>query len=121
MNQEVIRVIRLFSVLIVLSIFAPDAVLAQEPCAQILTACEQAGFVRGGAPTGKGILVDCIRPIMAGTFQRPRANQPLPKVDAQLITACKAANPNFGQGRAPAAADSGQPRTSSSQRDNRNE
>ena len=117
MQQDLARLIRLVPTLMVLSIYAPDAVLAQGPCAQILATCEQAGFVRGGAPTGNGLQVDCVRPIMAGTPQRPRATKPLPKVDAELISACKTRNPNFGQRGAPAAPDSGQPRTSSPQND----
>jgi hypothetical protein len=73
----------------------------ERACAAILTACEQAGFVRGGARTGQGVAVDCIAPIMRGTRQRPRASRPLPQVDAQLVASCKTQNPNFGQGPAP--------------------
>jgi hypothetical protein len=113
MHKDVSRVSGFLLALIVLNFYTADAVLAQGPCAQIRAACEQAGFVRGGGRTGNGIQVDCVRPIMAGTSQRPKASKPLPKVDAQLITACKATNPNFGQARAPAAGpDSGQPRPS---------
>ena len=36
-------------------------------CAQIRAACTQAGFVPNGANMGVGIIVDCIRPIIAGT------------------------------------------------------
>jgi hypothetical protein len=109
MHQELTRHIGLFSVLIGLSIYAPDAALAQKPCAQILAACEHAGFVRGGARTGNGLQVDCIRPVMTGTSQRGRASKPLPQIDAQVITACKARNPSFGQPRAPAAPGNEQP------------
>jgi hypothetical protein len=115
MHRKFIRAVRLFPALIGLSIYAPDAVLAQGPCAQILTACEQAGFVRGGARTGNGLQIDCVRPVMAGVSQRPQASKPLPNIDAQLIAACKARNPNFGQARVPAAPGSEQPRTSSPQ------
>jgi hypothetical protein len=68
------------------------------PCAQIGEACAQAGFIPNGINMGIGILVDCIRPIMAGTPQRPRAAKPLPEIDQQLVTACKNRNPNFGMG-----------------------
>jgi hypothetical protein len=68
------------------------------PCAQIREACAQAGFIFNGANMGVGILVDCIRPIMAGTPQRRQAAKPLPEIDPQLVVACKNRNPNFGMG-----------------------
>jgi N-acetylglucosamine-6-sulfatase len=70
---------------------------AQGPCAQIAAACQQAGFARGGAKAGNGLLTDCINPIMEGTLQRPRASKALPPIDAQLVAACKARNSTFGQ------------------------
>jgi len=72
------------------------------PCRQIAAACRQAGFVLGGVKTGEGLQVDCIRPIMLGTDQPRRAAKPLPPIDPQLVAACKAVNPNFGQGNAAA-------------------
>jgi hypothetical protein len=66
------------------------------PCAQIREACLNAGFFPNGANMGVGIILDCIRPIMAGTPQRPRAAKPLPEIDPQLVVACKNRNPNFG-------------------------
>src|SRR5262249_13695628 len=72
----------------------------QGPCQQITAACEQAGFVKGGAKAGAGLAVDCVRPVMqGGTFQRPKASKPLPQVDPQIVAACKASNPNFGTGK----------------------
>jgi hypothetical protein len=75
--------------------------IAQAPrrgaCGQIIAACQQAGFERGGAKAGNGIQVDCIRPIMQGAAQRRRAAKPLPQVAPELVAACSAANPNFGQ------------------------
>jgi hypothetical protein len=68
------------------------------PCAQIRAICTQAGFVPSGANMGVGIVVDCIRPIMAGTPQRPRAGRPLPQIDPRVVVACKNQNPNFGMG-----------------------
>jgi hypothetical protein len=66
------------------------------PCAQIREACRQAGFIPNGASMGVGIIVDCIRPIMANSPQRRRAAKPLPPIDPQLVNACKNRNPNFG-------------------------
>jgi hypothetical protein len=67
------------------------------PCRQIVAACQQAGFERDGAKAGNGIAVDCIRPIMQGKAQRRRATKPLPQVAQEVVSACSAANPNFGQ------------------------
>ena len=79
----------------------PPAPPAQQgPCQQIMAACQQAGFVQGGAKTGAGLQVDCVRPIMqGGTFQRPKASKALPQVDQQIVAACKASNPNFGKAK----------------------
>ena len=79
------------------------------PCAQIRAACTQAGFVPKGANMGVGIVVDCIRPIAAGTPQRKRATKPLPQIDPQVVVACKNQNPNFGMGGGAKAQPSGQP------------
>jgi hypothetical protein len=68
------------------------------PGAQIREACAQAGFIFKGANMGIGILVDCIRPIMAGTPQRRQAAKPLPEIDPKLVVACTNRNPNFGMG-----------------------
>jgi len=75
----------------------PPAPPAQGPCQQIMAACRQAGFVEKGAGTGVGLAVDCVRPIVQGTAQRPKASKPLPQVDQQIVVACKASNPNFGK------------------------
>ena len=73
------------------------------PCGQIVAACQQAGFVQGGGRGGDGVQVDCVRPIMLGTAQPRRATKPLPQVDAEIVAACRARNPEFGQrNRAPA-------------------
>jgi hypothetical protein len=69
----------------------------QRACAEIRAACEQAGFVQGGAKAGDGLFVDCIAPIIRGTPQPRRASKPLPQVDGKLVEDCKAQNPNFGQ------------------------
>jgi hypothetical protein len=76
----------------------PDESAQAKPCAQIREACLQSGFIPNGANMGAGIIVDCIRPIMAGTPQRKRAAKPLPQIAPQLVAACKSRNPNFGGG-----------------------
>jgi hypothetical protein len=77
---------------------APDESAPTRPCVQIRTVCMQAGFVPNGANMGIGIILDCIRPIMAGTPQRKQATKPLPQIDPQVVAACKSRNPNFGGG-----------------------
>jgi hypothetical protein len=72
------------------------------PCAALRQVCVQAGFVPQGARAGEGLVVDCIRPIMQGIPQPPRAAKPLPAVDPQLVEACRAQNPNFGMPNAAA-------------------
>jgi hypothetical protein len=88
---------------------APAQTAPTKPCAQIRASCAQAGFVPNGANMGVGIVVDCIRPIMAGTPQRKRATKTLPQIDPQVVVACKKQNPNFGMGGAAKAQPSGQP------------
>jgi hypothetical protein len=85
------------------AVVAVEAEPDQPACEEIRAACVQAGFVRGGAKGGDGVMVDCIRPVMQGTFQRPRANKPLPRISSQLVAACKAQDPSFGQRKAPPA------------------
>ena len=68
------------------------------PCAEIRAACLRAGFVPNGARAGIGLVFDCVQPIMAGTPQPPRAAQPLPRINPQLVAACRESNPNFGLG-----------------------
>jgi N-acetylglucosamine-6-sulfatase len=68
-------------------------------CRQITAACENAGFTRGNAKGGNGLMVDCVRPIMEGASQPRRAGRPLPQVDPQLVEACKAGSPDFGEAR----------------------
>ena len=77
----------------------PASRAKQGPCQQIMAACRQAGFLEKGASTGVGLAVDCVRPIVQGTAQRPKASKPLPQVDPQIVAACKTSNPNFGNPR----------------------
>jgi hypothetical protein len=60
---------------------------APHPCAKLKAACEAAGFVRGGAKDGKGLLKDCMMPIMSG---HPVSGVSVDPADA---AACKAAHP----------------------------
>jgi hypothetical protein len=83
---------------------------AMGPCIQVRMACEQAGFVQGGVREGNGLQIDCVRPIMQGTPQPPNASMPLPPIDPQLVAACKARNPNFGQPRGATLGPVSQPR-----------
>jgi class 3 adenylate cyclase len=69
------------------------------PCVQIRLVCEQAGFVQGAARDGNGIQIDCILPIMLGTRQPRWAIKPLPAIDPQVVAACKARHPTFGDAR----------------------
>jgi hypothetical protein len=78
--------------------FAQDKRDNEGPCKEIKEACEKAGFVKGEAKEGYGLWVDCIDPIMKGTAQPGKAKKPLPSVRPDLINACKAKHPNFGQG-----------------------
>jgi len=70
------------------------------PCKEIKEACQKAGFVYGEAKLGYGLWVDCIDPIMRGVAQPSTAKKPLPAVSADLIKACKAKHPEFGEGHA---------------------
>jgi arylsulfatase A-like enzyme len=94
---------------------APAAPLAapaardQGACEQIKSACQRAGFARGAARTGSGLLRDCIGPIMQGAPPPARASKPLPPIDPQLVSACKTSDPSFGQGRVPPAEPAAQP------------
>jgi hypothetical protein len=97
MRQHPLRI----SLICAVAVFGAGVADAQAPrrgaCGQIIAACQQAGFERGGAKAGNGIQIDCIRPIMQGTAQRRRAAKPLPQVAPELVAACSAATPNFGQ------------------------
>jgi hypothetical protein len=69
----------------------------QEPCAQIASACESAGYSRA-------FVGSCIDPIMQGTAPPLRGRRPLPKVSPQLVADCKASDPLFGHPPSEAAA-----------------
>ena len=90
----------LLSLAIVAAIASAEEKHEQEgPCKSIKEACEKAGFVKGQAKEGTGLWVDCIEPIMKGSAQPAEAKKPLPKVRADLVSACNAKHPGFGQGK----------------------
>ena len=74
------------------------------PCGEIVATCEAAGFVRGDYKTGKGLEVDCIAPIMQGRTEPVSGRLPLPQVSPDLVAACKARRPRFGEGKPPTTA-----------------
>lgn len=80
-------------------LFSAQARAAEGPCEQITVSCQSAGFQRGDAKAGNGLELDCIQPIMRGTGQPRRASKPLPSIDPQIVAACKARDPRFGQPR----------------------
>jgi len=99
--------LKLVSLLVVLAQplqFAPTQAAATQPvpwhpCARIRMACTHAGFLPNGAKRGRGIMLDCIRPIMTETPQRKQATKALPHIDPQTVVACRQRNPNFGKDR----------------------
>jgi hypothetical protein len=67
------------------------------PCEQIKQACSQAGFIKGEAKVNKGLIRDCVNPIMQG---KAVAGAPgLPAIDPTVIAACRAKHPKFGEGK----------------------
>jgi len=83
-------------------LLSSDAI-AQSACGEIAAACEAAGFVRGGASAGDGILVDCAGPILEGRAPR-RTTRALPQVAPELIAQCRREDPAFGRAKGARAA-----------------
>ncbi|MGB9431500.1 MAG: hypothetical protein WBQ89_04600, partial [Candidatus Acidiferrum sp.] len=75
----------------------------QVACDQIKAACKSAGFVQGGGARN-GLLLDCFQPIVQGTAQPRSASRPLPRINPQLVDACRE-----GSDSAPVAAPAGAP------------
>lgn len=69
----------LCSVILLMSASAWSA----KPCKTIEAACKAKGYYQGGAGSGKGLMVDCIKPITEG-----KAIDGI-KVDADVISGCK--------------------------------
>jgi len=44
---------------------------ADNPCSPIAVACEKAGYYKGGQNVNKGLVVDCIMPIVTHTKTLP--------------------------------------------------
>jgi hypothetical protein len=101
MRENQIRV-AIFAAIVTVSGALSSADAAPAPaCAKITSACESAGFVRGGAKTGNGLHRHCVAPIMHGSSPR-QATRPLPHIAASIVADCKAqrgAGRNFMDGK----------------------
>jgi len=73
------------------------------PCQRITNACKSAGFIYNSNVPGTGLVIDCIQPIAQNKPQPANAKIPLPNINPQVLEACLAANPSFGQPAAAAA------------------
>lgn len=91
----------LCSLFLVFRVSASQGTQNPGPCAKIVAACREAGFVQGGVKSGNGLQIDCIQPIMQGEAAKHKATKSLPQIDPQVIAACKARNPGFGQSQTP--------------------
>jgi N-acetylglucosamine-6-sulfatase len=110
MQQKLMRIGTLCAIIVGLTAAsASQAAQGHGPCEQITAACRNEGFVQGGEKGGNGLWVDCVAPIMQGVAQPHKASRPLPQVDPQIVEACKARNPNFGQPKAPPSEAGDQP------------
>jgi hypothetical protein len=91
MRENQVRV-AIFAVVVTVFGTLSSADAAPAPaCEKIASACEAAGFVRGGARTGNGLHRDCIAPIMHGSSLPPRqGTKPLPHIAGSLVADCKA-------------------------------
>lgn len=92
---------RFSAVVLAMAASVAQAAATLGACEQIVSACEDAGFVRGGAGAGNGLVRDCIEPIVQGGPQPRRANKAPPEVASQVVAECKAQNPAFGRGQEP--------------------
>lgn len=81
---------------VVAAVLTTHASAAEKPCQTIQKACADAGFFKNGMREGNGLLGDCVEPIMQGASQPNKASRPLPQIDPQLIAACRATDPSFG-------------------------
>ncbi len=57
---------------------------ASHPCKALEDACKSAGFVKGGAKTGKGLWKNCMEPLMSGQAVTGVS------ADSATVQACKA-------------------------------
>lgn len=57
----------LLTLCFIVSTLGVSVAQADEPCKAVRQACEAAGYVHGAhKKTGKGLMVDCMKPIMEG-------------------------------------------------------
>ncbi len=89
--KTVLALVLLSVSLISTGVRADEAKGNSHPCHQVKEACEGAGFKKGGHKDKKGLHKDCIMPIMSGQSVLGVT------VAADVISACKAKKPNFGQ------------------------
>jgi len=82
-----LAILALFS--LSLAFTTSEARAEAKACQQIRTACKDAGFVMGGG-VRKGLVLGCFNPIVRGTAQPRATSLPLPSVDPQVVTACRA-------------------------------
>lgn len=47
---------------------------AARPCMPIAMSCMQMGYYKGGEKVGKGLIKDCVFPVVAGTKKLPNTN-----------------------------------------------
>jgi hypothetical protein len=80
-------------VAVVLSLFALTAaarpLTIADPCAPIIAACQQYGFIHGSTIEGNRLEADCVNPIVQG---RPpsHVNKLLPPHEVRFVEACRA-------------------------------
>ena len=89
MRENQVRVAILATIVAVLGTLSGADAAPAPACAEIRSACEAAGFVRGGARTGNGLRRDCIAAIMHGSLPPRRATKPLPHIAASVVADCK--------------------------------
>jgi len=90
MRRTLVHVLILLMVIFGLNLFfTGDRVRADRAaCEQIRAACKNAGFVLGSGARN-GLLLDCFQPIVQGAAQPKSATRPLPKINRQLVDACR--------------------------------
>lgn len=73
---------RIFSVLCCITF--SGALWATSPCTSIFIACKQAGYYQGGSTVGKGLISNCMIPVVNRQMQLPETN-----FDESNLTQCK--------------------------------
>ncbi len=67
---------------------------SEHPCKEIASACKAAGFEKGKAKDGKGLIKNCMKPIMSGEAVAGVT------VSADQVAACKEKRANRKERRA---------------------